>query len=312
MGHVAWSRLNFALSRLIDIIDFSWDEAYASELHLFHQQSSTTTDDDEEHDTAIGNNTNWFSEQSASTKIRHYLDSLSLDRQTTSFLDLGTGNGHLLFELRELGGYAGSMLGVDYSATSIELARRRLDSRRGSRGNTRFEKWDILSDPPSSLHRSTTRSDFDVVLDKGTFDAISLSAEVDGRGRRICEGYAARVALLLKPETGRLIVTSCNWTEEELSRWFTTDTKGVILGEEHNENNLCDQNVDHRGEKGLDENNLCDQNVDHKGEKGLERRQLEVCDRIEYPSFVFGGKRGQSISSVVFRRRSLSIGRSAM
>jgi len=40
----------------------------------------------------------------------------------TTFLDVGTGNGHLLFALRDAG-WEGYMLGVDYSAASIRLAR---------------------------------------------------------------------------------------------------------------------------------------------------------------------------------------------
>ncbi|CAI4218012.1 unnamed protein product [Parascedosporium putredinis] len=62
---------------------------------------------------------------------------------------------------------------------------------------------------------------WDVVLDKGTFDAICLSDQLDDRGRRICEGYKEKVPTLVRPG-GLFVVTSCNWTEEELRAWAFT------------------------------------------------------------------------------------------
>lgn len=111
-----------------------------------------------------------------------------------------------------------------------------------------FRVWDILKD--GELGES-----FDVVLDKGTFDAVCLSDEVDGAGRRVCEGYRERVERLVRGGGGLLIVTSCNWTEEELRGWFE-----------------------------------------------VEGGELVFEGRIEYPRFSFGGKTGQSVSSVCFRR----------
>lgn len=250
------------------------------------------------------------------------LKDIVLDRLKTSFLDLGTGNGHLLFELRERGGFRGRMVGVDYSAEAVALARKVLAEKRGlgrsvaagyggsgggdddghghsayagaSTDDITFETWDILRDdfggwaglssaaPPSSkdegreVARHTQKADthaqahaqsekaelgFDVLLDKGTFDAISLCGDVDAQGRRLSEAYVRKIAPLLRKGTGLLVVTSCNWTEEELCGWFVGGGGG-------------------------------DDDVAH----------LSVCGRIEYPSFVFGGRRGQSICSVVFRR----------
>jgi EEF1A lysine methyltransferase 2 len=65
---------------------------------------------------------------------------------------------------------------------------------------------------------------FDLVHDKGTFDAMSLSEEtfVDegGKEKRICERYPGVVAGLVR-KGGWVLVTSCNWTEAEVERWFT-------------------------------------------------------------------------------------------
>lgn len=170
----------------------------------------------------------------------------------------------MLFLLREEGGFEGRMVGVDYSAAGVELCRRVAaakgvagpadddDGEEEGAGGVEFAEWDILREPPLP---AWTRPGFDVVLDKGTFDAVSLDCETDGRGRRVCEGYRGRVEGLVR-KGGVLVVTSCNWTEEELVGWF------------------------------------------EGGEGGLER-----WGRVEYPVFRFGGGEGQSVQSVVFRRR---------
>jgi hypothetical protein len=96
-----------------------------------------------------------------------------------------------------------------------------------------FEEWDILgSEAPLSetgLASSPAHAlpwfpyddgGFDVVLDKGTFDAVSLAG--DAKNARVCERYPDIARRLVK-RGGFLVVTTCNWTEEELVRWFTGD-----------------------------------------------------------------------------------------
>lgn len=86
--------------------------------------------------------------------------------------------------------------------------------------------WDVLAGALDAVRSDTNARNgdagsagWDVVLDKGTFDAVSLSSQRDGTGRRICEGYRDRVLQLLRPG-GVFLVTSCNWTEAELKGWF--------------------------------------------------------------------------------------------
>lgn len=135
------------------------------------------------------------------------------------------------------------MLGVDYSLASIELARRIAGQKNL---DIEFEVWDIMGNENPWL------GGFDVLLDKGTFDAVSLNAEEDADGRRICEGYRDKVEGLVKPG-GRFLITSCNWTEKELGEWFGGG-------------------------------------------------DLVVEGRLEYPTYSFGGVKGQSVYSVCFRR----------
>lgn len=191
-----------------------WDAAYTREQSNF---SSNPTDE----------GTIWFSDAGAEERMLAFLEDLtdegvlhklneSVDKSATRFLDLGTGNGHLLFALRE-DGWVGELVGVDYSDQSVALAETLRDARDDQYADIAFHEWDILSQTAGKW----LGSGFDVVLDKGTFDAICLSQDTDEQGRRICESYREKVEPLVK-SGGRFLITSCNWSEEELKGWFNT------------------------------------------------------------------------------------------
>jgi EEF1A lysine methyltransferase 2 len=178
------------------------------------------------------------------------------------------------------------MVGVDYSAESVQLATRiweEIVSKETGDGDEDksddtdqeddekpapsknpiiFETLDILSLAsdttilPTWLPTSSNQTQgVDVLLDKGTFDAVSLSADTDATGRRVCETYAVAAQKLLR-DGGLLVVTSCNWTEDELKAWFC-QTEGS---------------------------------------------RLELVDRVPYPRFKFGGVEGQTVVGAVFRK----------
>lgn len=113
---------------------------------------------------------------------------------------------------------AGAFVGIDYSNKGVELARR-IAAERGLQEKVRFHVADVITDDLKSAEWVPREAGavvgFDVCLDKGTFDAISLSDEVLADGRRIYQGYAEKVVTVMK-KGGLLVVTSCNWTEEEL------------------------------------------------------------------------------------------------
>ena len=68
------------------------------------------------------------------------------------------------------------------------------------------------------LHSSLPPSCADVLVDKGTFDAVGLSAP-RGESEALHAAYVA-AALRLLPPAGLLIITSCNSTADELAATF--------------------------------------------------------------------------------------------
>ncbi|KAI1743608.1 hypothetical protein F4680DRAFT_456748 [Xylaria scruposa] len=289
-----------------------WDALYTTEI-ANHTHDPTDT------------GTAWFDDSDAEAKLVEFLEDperaqeLGLDESTTSFLDLGTGNGALLFALRDAG-WRGPMLGVDYSEQSVRFARRIERARRrqddddesGDKAeeeqtkeerphedteeeedgdgdvDVHFAQHDILHGSATALldarFSPSVANGWDVVLDKGTFDAISLSAETldnvdaDGGLRRISEAYGARVLPLVR-EGGLFLITSCNWTEAELRSWF----------EEGSSSSSAVQKIPTSTETG-------------GTQQEREFWGFEVVGRVEYRSFSFGGVKGQTISSLCFRK----------
>ena len=176
-------------------------------------------------------------------------------------LECGSGNGTLLLSF--LSSKSGppqkyNLTGIDYSSQAIDLARGVEAARRGSLADGSYESdsgseddgrdesdeegtapnghggrvlndvspidWrvaDLLLDPPNEQ--------WDLVLDKGTFDALCLSSEeIPGTRKLPSRVYPEQVARLVK-EGGYFLVTSCNFTEEEIKRRWTVDGLGFVF-----------------------------------------------------------------------------------
>ncbi|KXT03824.1 hypothetical protein AC578_8928 [Pseudocercospora eumusae] len=208
-----------------------WEAAYERELHNHGEDA-----DDE--------GVVWFDESNAEDTVMRKLSSYAsgpaplLNRKSTRMLDLGTGNGHMLFALREdedeeAERWLGDMLGVDYSPKSVQLARQINEQRTATHedaqdtyASIRFEQWDLLEEQPGDW----LEDGFDIVLDKGTFDAISLMPKSED-GSHPCEIYRRNVIDLIKPDRF-LFITSCNWTREELIGWLVKDDGKLTLHDE--------------------------------------------------------------------------------
>lgn len=131
--------------------------------------------------------------------------------ETATMCDVGTGNGHLLFTLREEG-FKGPFVGIDYSENSVEFATKIAEEEEIE--DITFEVVDIYDD-------KWTPKKFDVVLDKGTLDAIALSGLKFGEKTAV-EIYPECVSKLLEKDSV-LLITSCNFTETELEKIIVRD-----------------------------------------------------------------------------------------
>ncbi|KAI1307036.1 hypothetical protein EDD11_004581 [Mortierella claussenii] len=240
----------------------------------------------------------WFGEDSAMKMVDWVEENYEDCKETCSILDLGCGNGHLLLDLAELG--FEDLTGIDYSPAAIKLARavatdKELDH------IIKYEAVDFLAEKETlewcTKQNSTGIQDgqdaqpkkFTVLLDKGTYDAISLHqknkrdaamaaattnvantetqavetkatdnivlAENDDNMEELADRYPKRVAAMMQDD-GRLLITSCNWTQAELIQRFT--------------------------------------------------QVFEYDSSLKYPTFTFGGVKGQTISSVVFKKKAAS------
>ncbi len=169
----------------------------------------------------------WFGEDAVDKMVdwteKHYLPiAKDLESESSFIMDLGCGNGHLLLKLKEELGLS-QLLGVDYSPQAVELARQ-VAIDQGITEIT-YKEMDILSEDSLSPFRGRVS----LALDKGTLDAISLAAPSDlglDTLQDVQNAYASAVHSLLQdtPKKGMLLITSCNWTEDELMDIFTRNS----------------------------------------------------------------------------------------
>ncbi|CAJ0594461.1 unnamed protein product [Cylicocyclus nassatus] len=167
-----------------------WDSRYEQELHNFEECG----DEGEI----------WFGRSAEKRIIDFVKANVS---SAAKILDLGCGNGSVLRRLRKHG-YL-NLTGVDYCPAAIELANR-IAKEEDHEVDISFKVLDVLStstDSPLDL--------YDVVLDKGTWDAMSLSN--DRKSRLLT--YKSFVTRSLSP-SGQFVIFSCNFTKEELLQMF--------------------------------------------------------------------------------------------
>lgn len=136
-------------------------------------------------------------------------------------LDLGTGNGHLLYSMNEElmerdMDYKFKFTGIDYSPDSVAFCKE-IGHQKYPDGPFEFEQVDLLLKDQKFLNNK-----FDIILDKGTLDAIALNQDpLPEFGNKIgMEVYASQVKQMMNPNS-ILLITSCNFTEEELIKIIT-------------------------------------------------------------------------------------------
>lgn len=149
----------------------------------------------------------WFGEDILERLICWIEGTTSIGKDS-HIADIGCGNGVMLVELARLG--FKNLLGLDYSEKAITLAKEI-----AAKENLLIEyvKCDVLGE-------EFYKYSFDVMLDKGTYDAISLS--VNAKDNKI--KYVSNISDSLK-ENGILVLASCNWTKSELETQFCSKFK---------------------------------------------------------------------------------------
>lgn len=153
----------------------------------------------------------------------------NIENKQNSIIDLGCGNGHLCLELCSLG--FTNLIGVDYSQSAVSLALQIAKDKGGDcTTNIHYQTMDILDSHQCTSLLLKNHGGIDFALDKGTYDAISLATakdykvESDITPTTACSPadiYVQMVHSLLSPTQGTLLITSCNWTEEELKSRFS-------------------------------------------------------------------------------------------
>lgn len=118
-----------------------------------------------------------------------------------SILEVGSGNGSLLFSLVDEGYHQSTICGIDYSPDAIKLAQSIAARRDGNAQKIGFSICDFLNDDiPGHVDL------WDLALDKGTYDAIALG-EKDESGRAPSAKYPGRIARILK--SGGYFLITC-------------------------------------------------------------------------------------------------------
>uniref|UniRef100_A0A8C6FHC3 EEF1A lysine methyltransferase 2 n=1 Tax=Moschus moschiferus TaxID=68415 RepID=A0A8C6FHC3_MOSMO len=176
-----------------------WDAVYKRELQTFQEYGDTGEI--------------WFGEESMTRLIRWMQKhKIPLD---ASVLDIGTGNGVFLVELEAEFGFS-DVTGIDYSPSAIQLSGSIIEKEGLSNIKLKVENF---------LNPSTKLSGFHICIDKGTFDSISLNPDNAVEKRK---QYVKSLSRVLKVK-GFFLITSCNWTKEELLDEFS---EGFELFEE--------------------------------------------------------------------------------
>ncbi|CAH0757677.1 unnamed protein product [Diatraea saccharalis] len=172
-----------------------WQQSYAKEIINFDDHGDTGDV--------------WFGEDSA-YRVIDWICKCNIDKNSP-IIDLGCGNGYTLIELAKEG-YR-NLLGVDYCNEAVELAERI------SKTDFPFIKYKVFDITQGSVDKLGCK--FSLVHDKGTYDAIGLNPDKPRENRM---KYIDQVYEMME-NNALFIITSCNWTEQELIKQFSEKLK---------------------------------------------------------------------------------------
>ncbi|EDV25354.1 Protein-lysine N-methyltransferase Mettl10 [Trichoplax sp. H2] len=152
----------------------------------------------------------WFG-RDIMNRMLSWISTSDCIEKAAPILELGCGNGVLLLELLKKG--FTNLTGIDYSNYGIDLAKA-IAAKNDTKIN--FEVCNILNIEECE---SKVKWPYRAIIDKGTYDAICLNPEERLQCR---EKYKLNASHLLE-SNGLLIITSCNWTSNELKKHFSPE-----------------------------------------------------------------------------------------
>ena len=146
----------------------------------------------------------------------------NLDRPSLSFLDVGTGNGALLFKLAKRGIYNEvanvTLKGMDYSPESVTFSvqvRDTYSAKEDISEGLRSDFAKILFEVQDAFELME-QGQYDIVNDKGAFDVVFLNHELNNNE------YVRAMHHRMNQDNPNaiFIITSCNCTSAELEIIF--------------------------------------------------------------------------------------------
>jgi SAM-dependent methyltransferase len=205
-------------------------------------------DDGEEDDETMGSE--------AFPGIRHF---------KSRVLDIGCGNAAALVYLAKEYGFE-QLTGIDYSEPGIGLAKK-IVAKDEATQNINLQVVDLMD--LELLFNNITQAEadykFDLLFDKGTFDAICLNEDKSMRNK-----YVAAVVAMMKP-TSYFVITSCNWTQSEVIPMFESMSTFDTRAKEHTAlASLAPSS------------------------------SLKLFKTLKQPEFSFGGRSGSTVATVAF------------
>lgn len=167
--------------------------------------------------------------------IETKLKSNELDH-TRPVLDIGCGNGMFLFELSKLQFI--DLRGIDYSENSIKFSNLLLDRDYSEyKSKIRFKKLNVLDSIEQQIEDHQNWTNFGLVFDKGTYDAICLNPDQNLTLDQLKLKYRNFLDSVLS-SNGIFILCSCNWSKEELIKDFVDSTIQFDLIDEIKQNSI--------------------------------------------------------------------------